>query len=146
MTRIRSRQLGLGILAVLATAFLLTACLNEDQQKSFDLLNQRRAQNGRPALKLHDLAQKKAQAWAEKLAREKKLYHSNLRDGMGSCWRNLGENVGYANSIARVHDLWWNSPGHKANLLNTVFTGVGVGVAKASNGQFYVVHVFVRPC
>lgn len=146
MTIHRTLKPAAAAVATLLAAVLLTACLNEDQQKSFDLLNQRRVKSGRRELVVHDLAQKKAQAWAEKMARERKMSHSNLRDGMGTCWRSLGENVGYASSIAAVHNLWWNSTPHRNNILGTQWNGVGVGVARASNGQWYLAHVFVQTC
>jgi len=136
-----------GLLAVaVVAAIALVGCLNPTQQRSYDLLNNTRVQNGRRKLNGHELAQRKAQAWAEKMAREQRMYHSNLTDGMGNCWRSLGENVGYATTIQGVHDLWWSSAPHKKNILDTKWNGVGVGVAKASNGYYYLAHVFVQTC
>ena len=37
---------------------------------------------------------RKAQAWAEHLARIGRLEHSNLSAGISYRWRSLGENVG----------------------------------------------------
>jgi uncharacterized protein YkwD len=38
-----------------------------------------------------------------------------------------------------------NSPGHKANILNSNFTEIGVGMAKDKNGTPYWVQMFINP-
>lgn len=133
----------LRLLAVAIAMFSLAACLNGEQQTTFDLVNQSRAAHGRRALAEDTTATTKAQAWAEHLARRGSLAHSHLPSGMGGGWRYLGENVGYGGSIHAVHNGYMNSPGHKANILNSRFTHMGVGVAKA-NGRVYTVIVFVQ--
>lgn len=40
----------------------------------------------------------------------------------------VGENVAQASSLARAHRVLWNSPSHRANLLDSSFDRVGVGV------------------
>src|SRR5690606_15455872 len=79
---------------IVAAAMILSACLTPEQESVLNELNADRRANRLSTLGTHSQAQAKAQAWAEKLASEGKLYHSNLGDGM-SGWCNLGENVGY---------------------------------------------------
>ena len=132
-----------------ASISLLAACLTPEQDSVLRELNADRTANGRTALVTHFQAQSKAQAWAEKLAREGTLYHSNLTSGITVGWCNLGENVGYGSSVAAVQDAYMASPGHKANVLNTVWNGVGVGYARGKvNGVWVVftVQVFIRTC
>jgi len=38
---------------------------------------------------------------------------------------------------------WMNSPGHRANILNSSFTQLGVGVATDSNGRIYWTQQFI---
>jgi len=38
-----------------------------------------------------------------------------------------------------------NSPGHKANILNSSFTEIGVGYVAGANGSGYWVQMFIRP-
>jgi uncharacterized protein YkwD len=38
-----------------------------------------------------------------------------------------------------------NSSGHRANILNSNFTEIGVGVAKDKNGTPYWVQMFINP-
>lgn len=120
--------------------------LNRDQRISLALLNNTRADNNLALLTINQSAQRKAQAWAEKLATEEKLYHSNLREGLDTCWHKLNENVGNARTISKIHELWWSSTAHRECILNANYKEIGIGVKKAHNGHYYVAHVFVAPC
>jgi len=134
---------------VFATATLLAACLTPAQESVQNELNADRRANGRSSLDIHWQANTKAQAWAEKLAREGRLYHSNLSDGIYDRWCNLGENVGYGSSVASIEDAYMASSGHRANILNTIWNGVGVGYAtgKVSGVTVvFTVQVFIRTC
>ena len=108
-------------------------------------LNADRTANGRAALKSQADAQAKAQAWANRLASEGRMYHSTLRDGIRVRWCSLGENVGYGSSVASVERAYMNSPHHRANILNTKWNGVGVGYA-TRGARVYTVHVFIKTC
>lgn len=67
-------------------------------------------------------------------------------DLAGYDYRALGENVayGYA-SAAAVVDAWMNSPGHRANILSTSFTQVGIAVAYSAHGLPYYTQFFGSP-
>ena len=141
----RRRRLGLGIVAV-ATTLVLSGCfVNPTQATAHDHVNDSRAAHGRRRLAAQYDAQIKAQKWAEKLARENTLYHSNLSSGINVRWCGLAENVGYAGSRKAVHENFMRSAGHRANILNTSWNGLGVGVAKRGD-RVFVVQVFIRTC
>lgn len=54
----------------------------------------------------------------------------------------VGENIAYGQISPYNATLWWrNSPGHYANMTNTSFKGIGIGVFKY-NGKYYWVQVF----
>jgi uncharacterized protein YkwD len=108
-------------------------------------LNKDRVANRRAALRSQSAAQAKAQAWANRLAREGRMYHSNLRDGINVKWCSLGENVGYGPSVQSIENAYMKSPSHRANILNTKWNGVGVGYATRGN-RVYTVHVFIKTC
>ena len=38
--------------------------------------------------------------------------------------------------------MWWNSAGHRANMLNSGFKTIGVGVYKTSSGAWYATQIF----
>lgn len=133
------------LFAMLATMMLLAGCLKAGQSQVLSELNADRKAHGLRTLPTQADAQRKAQAWAEKLARENRLYHSTLSSGINTRWCSLGENVGYGPSVAAVEDGYMNSAGHKANILNTKWNGVGVGYAKNGN-RVFTVQVFIKTC
>jgi uncharacterized protein YkwD len=115
-----------------------------------DLINQIRSQNGLPALVYHPQLEADAQAYADFLAAHNAMSHT--ADGRTldaraeaagyTTWTALGENLaaGYATFTDAVN-AWMASPGHRANILNPVFTETGVGCAWNANtsyGWFYV--------
>lgn len=132
-----------GVVMALA---LLVSCLTPQQETVAHHLNVDRRAHGRSTLGTHAAAQAKAQNWANKLARERRLYHSNLTDGFSGGWCALAENVGTGANVAQIQQAYMNSPGHRANILNTRWNGIGVGYAKDSNGRAYTVQVFIQAC
>lgn len=52
----------------------------------------------------------------------------------GISYKTAGENIAKGqNSASAVVEAWWDSPGHKKNMLNPAFTEIGVGFNKAGN-------------
>ena len=133
------------VVAIACALALLAGCLTEGQDAVLRELNADRRAHGRRELSLHDQATAKAQAWAEKLARENRLYHSNLSSGITTRWCALGENVGYGSSPAAVQDAYMASAAHRANVLSTTWNGVGVGHAVRGSRHF-TVQVFIKTC
>lgn len=139
----RSRTL-LG-LVVVALALLLTACLTGEQQQVVDPVNRERATQGLKALAVNDQLVTKAQGWAEQMARNGKISHSTLTTGAPGCWQALGENVAQAGSIAGLHAAWMGSSPHRAQILSTTYTHIGVGVVHQGS-SYYGVQVFMKAC
>ena len=142
ITKRRSR-LALGIAAV-ALVLVAASCTSSDQDYLHRALNKDRAAHGRTALPMHDALNNKAQAWAEKMARDGRLSHSSLAQGVPSCTRRaIGENVGVSTYVGGVEAAWMASTrGHRDNILGTGWDHVGVGVARAG-GKVYAVQVFL---
>ena len=110
---IRGRRLPrlAGSAAVLVAAvLLLSACFGTaGQQEAFVALNNDRAAHGLAPVIPHGELIAKAQAWADKLAGDGRLSHSNLSSGVPGCWRSLGENVGYGSTVGGVQNAFMNS-------------------------------------
>lgn len=139
------RRRRVAVVAVGLVALLLSGCLSKGQENALTHLNQDRRAYAKRSLGIHDQAQAKAQAWAERLAREGRLYHSNLSSGFNGGWCRLAENVGYGSSTASIQDAFMRSSGHRANALSSTWNGVGIGVAQ-NRSHVYVVQVFVQRC
>jgi uncharacterized protein YkwD len=112
-----------------------------EQRRIAELVNRTRRSNGRSSLPLQRQLTDKAQAWAEHMAREGRLSHSNLPSGVPPGWRSLAENVGTGGSIAGVHNAFLASSGHRANILGN-FTHVGTGYA-VGHGRVWICQVFM---
>ncbi len=85
-----------------------------------------------------------ARRWAQSMARSNRLAHNPRVTRQVRSWRYLGENVGVGGSTSTLHRAFVRSAPHRANLLSSRYTHVGVGVAYA-RGRMWVVEVFERP-
>ena len=106
------------------------------------LVNVERAKNGLGALtlnaKLSDVARAKSQDMRDKgyFSHTSPTYGSpfDMMTSFGISYRTAGENIamGYSSPQAVVTG-WMNSPGHRANILNSSFTQIGVGYVASGN-------------
>jgi uncharacterized protein YkwD len=144
----KRRSMG-AILAIVLLALAAAGCMPADAKTFLDRTNSLRSSVGVRPLKEHDALTRKAEDWAQHMARTGKLAHSNLSDGLGGLnWKSLGENVGYSSptgvTLKTIHNLFVSSAPHRANLVNSKFTHMGVGVAKDSKGRVWVAEVFAQ--
>lgn len=57
--------------------------------------------------------------------------------------QTAGENIAYGyNTPEEVVTTWMNSPGHRANILNSNFKNIGIGVYTDSKGTVYCTQIF----
>ncbi|MGX5681820.1 cell wall-binding repeat-containing protein [Schumannella luteola] len=110
----------------------------------YTILNQQRAANGLGPLMSDPTLDNAAWQWANYLATTGQFLHStsDWRNSMiGSAgWINSGENIaaGYT-SAQSVMTAWMGSSGHRANILNPNYVGVGVAyVAGGPYGHYWV--------
>ena len=109
------------------------------------LVNTERVAVGLAPLKVSGCAQTFAVTWSEHMAASADFSHQSLTPVMTGCGaRGAGENIAYgATSAEQFMDLWMNSTGHKANILRSSFTHLGVGVARDANGRWYATQDFL---
>lgn len=122
--------------AALTNCDVTDADLDASEQQLLQLLNVARAQVGAVAL-TPSAALNRAAAWksgdpsaggagfshTDSLGR---AYDKRLRDC--GYTGSSGENVGYGTSSAdAIFNLWMESPGHRANILNPSYRAVGIG-------------------
>jgi uncharacterized protein YkwD len=84
-----------------------------------------------------------AENWAAQLASDKNLRHNpNLAQQAPDHYMAVGENVGYAGSAGAIDTGWWNSPGHRENILRPAFQAVGIAFVTDNSGTVWGVQVF----
>lgn len=110
-------------------------------------VNQVRAQNGLAPLQYRARLVEVAETWSQEMARTKTLAHNpRISSLIEPGWTAWGENVGfaggYANNAERIFTGWMNSPGHRANILSTRFTSIGIGAALDSRGYLWATQDF----
>ena len=115
------------------------------------LVNAQRARAGLGSLSLDPEASKAAGV----RAREIQISFSHTRpDGRdfstalseaGASFRASGENIAYGQrSAEQVMDVWMNSAGHRANILNPGYSRIGIGHVKDSRGVDHWVQLFLN--
>lgn len=116
------------------------------QDRVLVLTNAERSSRGLAPLALSSCADGFADRWADSLRLSGTLSHQPLAPIMTACAASAaGENVAYGNVTPEVLvEMWMNSAGHRANLLNPSFNRIGVGAVSSSTGRWYGVQVFLR--
>ena len=62
--------------------------------------------------------------------------YTDWLQSVGYTYSTAGENIAYNTYDAvELFTQWWNSPGHRANMMNASFTKVGIGVVQG-NGKY----------
>lgn len=109
------------------------------------LTNGARAAAGLPGLRVSTDLAAAAQRQAAHMAATQVLAHTVNLPGAVCCWQALGENVGEGASAAVIHAAFMASPEHRANILGTSYTQVGIGVVVDAHGTMWVSEIFRRP-
>ena len=120
----------------------LDSKVTEFEQEVIRLVNEIRTENGLKALtydwELARVARYKSQDMKDSgyFAHNSPIYGTPFQmiKNFGISYRSAGENIakGYATPQAVVNG-WMNSSGHRANILNTSYTHIGVGYVASGN-------------
>lgn len=122
-----------------------------NEKLAFDLLNADRAKNGLAPLKLNSQLTKLGENYAKDMIQRNFFAHTDP-DGKspfdrmakaGISYKSAGENLAINTNVTTAETAFMNSSGHRANILNSSYTDVGVGVAYDSKGSAYVVQEFI---
>jgi uncharacterized protein YkwD len=142
------RRLPLLVLVVAVLVAGMSSPVHADdvsrRDKMFHLLNQTRRNHGRPVFRLNRDLSHFAWQHSKRMSERNLCFHTldlygAVRTYSPSTW---GENVGAAGTLRRVRTLWMGSSGHRANLLNTRFRKVGVGVVRARGSVWVTVILY----
>lgn len=122
------------------------------QNEVVRLVNVQRSKNGLPALSADSLLMTTATVKSQDMAKNNYFDHTSptygspfdLMKRYGVSYRAAGENIAMGQtSPAQVMDGWMNSAGHRANILNSSYTKIGVGVAQNASGNYYWTQHFI---
>lgn len=107
--------------------------------KVLDIVNKERAANGRSPLKMD----KGLLDTAMYRAAETSLYFDHIRPNGDICYaanrKMRGENIAAGQTDAEnVMTSWMNSSGHKANILGSSYTSVGIGCVQVNGTKYWV--------
>lgn len=82
--------------------------------------------------------------WSEEMAKRRTLEHNpqHARQ-IPSGWTRAGENIAYGYDYHDVTTGWYESPGHRANLLGD-YTHIGIGYAVTDDGEPYYTQNFAK--
>jgi uncharacterized protein YkwD len=145
-------------------AFLTVAPANEkpkpfqntkEEATIAELTNQERKKDGKPALVLSAELSKVARAHSENMARQGMMKHKldkkdvfDRLDDAKIDYEVAGENIAYGEqgiAHTKIMKWWMESESHRKNIVYKDFTQIGVGIARAKNGDVYFTQVFWKP-
>jgi uncharacterized protein YkwD len=137
------------VVCVLLTIAVAVGCMNPVEQAALELVNTERRAAGLRPLEANAELSIAAREFAEVLAREGRLRHSDtsrfLRDGR---WSRIGENVGFVGGgpgpERQLQQAFLGSAAHRATQRGPYSHG-GVGMAVAPDGRVFQVQLFATP-
>jgi len=111
------------------------------------LHDQARANARLPALREDPSIDQVARTWAYNQARTRTLAHnpqhtSQIARAVPS-WQRITENVGYAQTAARLQEAYMASAGHRANILDSKVQRIAIGCVRDGNGRLWSTVNFV---
>jgi len=144
LSALLSLLLAAACLVVSASVAIPTARADTVEDLFATMLNGERTAQGLAPLTSRDDLVAVARSWAGTMASAASLYHNPDLTTLVADWVAVGENVGYGPDPLSVHVAFMSSPGHRANILDTDYTEVGVG-AVVLDGRVWVAEVFRQP-
>lgn len=132
--------------------------MTKDELTFVELANKERAERGLQQLTFDPLLVEAARAHSREMAEKHYFSHESptraLKTPMDRylaaekrrpSWALVGENLFYCSlvDVMRGHTALMNSEGHRANILESRFDRIGVGIYVDAKGEFYVTQMFL---
>ena len=124
------------------------------EQSLFNAVNARRTGDGKAALARHAYIDGLCRQHAQYMANQNNLSHDNVDSRYTAIYANVAgmhavaENVLQNNipcDASAMATQWFNSPGHKTNMLNAAYTQSGMGIVIDANGKIWACQMFAGP-
>lgn len=128
------------------------------EQLIYQKVNEERAKVGASTLTYNSTMEKYARIKSQDMGDKNYFDHEDLQGNLitermkndGVTYKAWGENIAYIGGVTDENALanqfmtnWMNSPGHKANILSTNFSSIGVGVYRIGN-KVYATQEFYK--
>ena len=131
--------------AVALVALPTKAFAGPNEYDFFSAANSARANAGLPSYTYAGDLAAAARAQAARMASSGELYHNPNLGGSVSNWQGLAENVGVGPDWQTIHQALMNSSSHRAAILDSGYTQMGVGTVVDKDGTMWVAEVFRLP-
>jgi len=127
------------------------AGLTADEQQMLNSVNGERSRNGlaplQADLQLTRLARMKSQDMISRnyFSHQSPTYGSpfDLLATNGVSYKTAGENIAGNGSVSGAHTSLMNSSGHRANILKSAYTHVGIGIVRGGNYGMMFTQLFI---
>ena len=128
------------------------ASTSQKEQEMINYINRARSNAGLPSLSYCSQLTNAARAKSRDMIDNNYFAHTSPRYGglggllgnFGISYRSAGENLAMNSngSVSAAHSSLMNSSGHRANILGSNFSRVGVGIQVKSDGSHYYTQLF----
>lgn len=128
-----------------------TTGLTASEQQMLNLVNQERSRAGLAPLKADLELTKVARLKSQDMINRNYFDHQSPTYGspfdmmkrFGISYNTAGENIAGNSSVERAHQALMNSPGHRANILSSKYTHIGIGIKSGGNYGMMFTQMFV---
>ena len=123
-----------------------------EQLEVLEIVNKERKENGLKPLTLNKELSNVATIKSQDMINKGYFSHTSptygspfdMMKSFGINYKAAGENIAKGQkSPTEVMKAWMNSSGHRANILSSKFTELGVGIARDSKGTIYWTQMFI---
>lgn len=128
-----------------------TQGLTAEEQQMLNLVNTERQKNGLKPLKANLELTKVARVKAKDMIDKGYFDHNSptygspfdMMEQFGISYRTAGENLAGNQTVEKAHTSLMNSDGHRANILNSGYTEVGIGIVDGGPYGKMFVQMFI---
>jgi len=127
------------------------ATIGSDEQVILNLVNDVRKNAGLSELKVDSEIMRVAEVKAQDMEDNNYFSHTSPTYGspfdmlksFGVSYKSAGENIAGHSTSEKAFEAWMDSPGHKANILNSSYNYTGIGVVDSDRYGKMLVQMFV---
>ena len=126
--------------------------VSQDEQIILNLVNKTRKEAGLSELKIDTQIMKVAEIKAQDMEDNNYFSHTSPTYGspfdmlksFGVSYKSAGENIAGHSTAENAFYAWMDSPGHKANILNSSYNYTGIGIVESDRYGKMLVQMFVE--